>query len=751
MNFITTLNGVSLDKYTIIISSTERATAVAAEELKNYLEKITRKRISVQKGGNPPFAIILGENIVIDERLRKKDSFLLKAEDGRVLISGKTSLGTLYGVYYFLEKYLGVEWLADDCEILCPPKDVVLTEEVYNFAMDYRVAFSAAAFPKKYRARRRLNYMQKPSQQEDESGNIGVSFAWGMYGHTFDLLVPYDKYYKEHPEYFSFSDYHVGEKGYNQLCTTNPAVIKIATENALKYLKENPNCQILPVAQNDAYNEFENNYCKCSNCQRILKQGGNRSDVYISFVNEIARAVKKEFPDTLVHTFAYHFTEEPPVFVRPDDNVVVQYCLHLPPCGSILDDNETAKRVKRQLDGWKKITKHVWCWTYLIDFRNYFITHGNLRSLYENTSYILKLGCTGLFQQDKGGDFYNCELCELRSYLTAKLLSYPQTTYAEYCRWITLWLDGYYGTAGKDIGKYLALLEEKTASLQMNMTTQEKTDFFADERWVEDCEHIFKRAYQSVQGEEIYRSRIERLHQTLIYIKCILLYKQNQLSEYQRLRKTFIETLKKYGIKSCSEGRSIPETERIDYSTHPFILLTKGETATVKLGEVSKRYFSTGCDRKSEDFRFSFTVEHNGKQLVLSVYVQDDDIYTLDKQKIGCWEQDCVEIYISETYNRENFVLDGDYGVRVNADGACFSDKGANKIKDCKTKRTSGGYAISITLDLPYEKNNGVFGLEIIAHNFNGGKYVDTCRWSTVRGEAVYSRLCYSGKLIVER
>lgn len=739
------LNGVSLREYKVINSSAERATAIAAEELQYYFNKLCGETRTASH------EIILGENLIDCEALTKNDSFLLKAKDDKIFISGKTALGTLYGTYYFLEKYLGVEWLTEDCEIIRKLDDTILTEEIYNFSMEYRVAFCFSAFQNRYRARHRLNYMQKPNQGADESGNKGVSFAWGTYGHTFDKLVPYDAYYKQHPEYFSFSDYHVGEKGYNQLCTTNPDVIKIATENALRYLKENPNCRVLPVAQNDAYNEFENNYCKCSRCQEVLKRGGNHSDVYIAFVNEIARTIKKEFPNTLVHTFAYHFTEEPPVFTKPDDNVAVQYCVHLPPCGSVLDDNETSKRVKRQLDGWKQITENLWAWTYLIDFRNYFITYGNLRALYENTLYLLKLGCKGLFQQDQGGDFYNCGISELRSYLTAKLLSYPQMTYEEYEELVAFWINGYYGAAGKYMREYISRLEKKTATLKSVMSVQEKTDFFADGELVERGEVLFSKALETVNDNELYTSRVERLEQSLIYIKCVLLYKQGRLAEYQSLRKQFIEAVKKYGIKKCSEGRSIPTMERIDYSTHPFILLTKGETATVKIGDVSKRYFSTNTDKNSESCQFSFTVAHDGKTLSLSVFVKDKDVYTLSKENIGSWEQDCVEIYISETYNRESYVLDGDYGVRINADGAYFSDKGADKIRSCVAKKTSDGYEIDVSFHLPYEKNDGIFGLELIVHNFNGGKYVDTCRWSTVRGEAIYSRLCYSGKLIVEK
>ena len=135
------LNGVSLREYKVENSSVERPTAIAAEELEGYLKKLCEENIESVREGNTPYSIILGENLIPCEALRAKDSFLLKAEDNQIFISGKTALGTLYGTYYFLEKYLGVEWLTDDCEVVRKPTDVTLIEEIYNFSMEYRVAF----------------------------------------------------------------------------------------------------------------------------------------------------------------------------------------------------------------------------------------------------------------------------------------------------------------------------------------------------------------------------------------------------------------------------------------------------------------------------------------------------------------------------------------------------------------------------------------------------------------------------------
>lgn len=48
--------------------------------------------------------------------------------------------------------------------------------------------------------------------------------VWGLFVHTFNRLVPQEKYFKEHPEYFSeLNGIRVPD---GQLCLSNPDVLK---------------------------------------------------------------------------------------------------------------------------------------------------------------------------------------------------------------------------------------------------------------------------------------------------------------------------------------------------------------------------------------------------------------------------------------------------------------------------------------------------------------------------------------------
>ena len=75
------------------------------------------------------------------------------------------------------------------------------------------------------------------------------------------------------------------------------------------------------VSQNDWYN-----YCQCPACKAIDDREGSPAGTMITFVNQVADAIREDCPDVLIHTFAYQYTRKAPKFVRPRPNVIVRLC-----------------------------------------------------------------------------------------------------------------------------------------------------------------------------------------------------------------------------------------------------------------------------------------------------------------------------------------------------------------------------------------------------------------------------------------
>jgi hypothetical protein len=137
------------------------------------------------------------------------------------------------------------------------------------------------------------------------------------------------KYYQEHPEYFALVN---GKRVSNlgQLCLSNPDVIKIATENVLRWFKEDSRVHSMGVIQNDV-----NNYCECDACKALEQKYGNaHSAPIINLCNNIAQKLKDEYPDQpkYIHTIAYTYSLIPPKGLQVHDRVLVVVCDMYPDC-----------------------------------------------------------------------------------------------------------------------------------------------------------------------------------------------------------------------------------------------------------------------------------------------------------------------------------------------------------------------------------------------------------------------------------
>lgn len=743
----------------IYADGSSESVLTAVKELFDYLEKQSgtipenQKFIIGKACGYPKKKDLL--------KIKNADSFIIKSYGDSICICGKTDEGTLFGTYSFIERYIGVEWLNDNCECFKEPLPLPENvEETYDFSAYMRFLHSRLGFNEKFRARQRLNYTVGDVNDVPAYGGLrGIKFAfsWGLFGHTFEVLLPYEKYYVEHPEWYSFDPRHYGENHRYQICLTNPEVLKIVTENVLNYLKEHPDCKIISVSQNDAYDDFANNACMCENCRKIYERDGNYSAVLIEFVNKVARKVKESFPKVYVHTFAYHNTEDPPKTVVPEDNVIVQFCLHLPFGYSITENNEISAKERKKFVEWQRIAKHVFVWTYICEHSWYFAPIGNFRSLYENTAFFLKNGVYGLFQQENY-DYTIGEFSDLRGYLTAKLFNYPNSTYEEYLGYIRAYLNGFFGAGGEYIFEYLKLLDEKFYHLNYSaLSPEEKLHFFGDETFVARGKELYKEALEKTSDETL-RERILKNRLQLDFCDLCRMYltkgeDSQKAEEYRNAHRAFYEKQSASGVTHYKENNKLPDLSRIDFDKSPFELSQKDKTIYLKEGVHTEEYECGDTTSEIDDgFKFTFSLLAEKRSLTATIEVSDDEIYC-NNDNITDWAQDCVEIYVSEGFNRTNKKNIGDYTYRVNADGKAYAFGHDEKIKEICSEKIEKGYRvrISVELDRPISEIEKI-GFEIMVHNFDkNGKYCATRYWNALKFSAVSDRPDFYGIVAVER
>ena len=202
----------------------------------------------------------------------------------------------MYGVFSFLERELGCRWYTPTISVI--PKREELKFSWFDHAekpgVRVRNDFYFEAFEPVWAARNRMNGAMSYRKQPG-----GVEAYWAV--HTFYPLMPPEEFYKKHPEYYSLID---GKRIYEraQLCLSNPDVLQIITQRIKKRMRESPEYLIYDVSQNDWANP-----CQCNNCQSIVKRYGGESGSLSGFVNQVADAVKQEFPDKFIGTLAYQY------------------------------------------------------------------------------------------------------------------------------------------------------------------------------------------------------------------------------------------------------------------------------------------------------------------------------------------------------------------------------------------------------------------------------------------------------------
>lgn len=444
----------------VVADDASPSTKHGAEELQKFLQEMTGAKLPIvsDREAPGPKEIVLGNsarlkglNLAIDFKALGKEGYVIRTTGPHLVIAGGDLRGTMYGVYGLLEDHLGCRWFAPGVSRIPKSTRLVLPaiDERKVPVLEYREPFTNDCFDGDWCARNRVN---SSSGRLDASHGGKVRFGNGFFVHTFNHLVPPEKYFDQHPEYFSLVKGKRLKKD-TQLCCTNEDVIRLCTEGIRKAMAAQPDAFVFSVSQNDWYNQ-----CECDKCQALAKQEDSQIAPVLALVNRVAEAVEKEFPDKAVETLAYQWTRRPPTTMRPRPNVIIRLCsiecCFSHPLGTC--DSPANKAFREDLQRWAKVSNRLWVWDYVTDFANYLLPFPNQRVRNDNIQLYVKNNVTGIFEQDTY-ETPSSEMASLGGYLTAKFLWNPD--YDENTA-MNEFLEGYYGKAAGPIRKYLDLLHD---------------------------------------------------------------------------------------------------------------------------------------------------------------------------------------------------------------------------------------------------------------------------------------------------
>lgn len=415
----------------------------AADVLQRYLLEISGAALPVISADQhrSRYEIVLGQNDRLDDLALRinfnslgEDGFAIKTDSLRLIIAGGADKGTLYGVYTFLEKYLGCRMYSPTVRIIPRRTRIALgqIDEIQVPAIGFRDTHYRVTWDAEYTDWHKLDH--------DESGR---RTDWGMWVHTFNTLVPPDVHFKEHPEYYAMVR---GKRIPTQLCLTNPAVLQITIQNLRKLIAANPKAKYWSVSQND-----NRDYCTCDKCKSIDEREGSPSGSIIDFVNQVA----DQFPDKMISTLAYEYGRRAPRTLKPRDNVNIMLCSIEINRDKPITQDSTSVGFATDVKEWGKIARDIIVWDYVIQFNHLVSPFPNLHVLQPNLQFFAENGVSAMFEQgnrEVGGEF-----AELRAYLISKLLWNP---YENVDTLMNDFLQGYYGAAAGPIREYIDRMRE---------------------------------------------------------------------------------------------------------------------------------------------------------------------------------------------------------------------------------------------------------------------------------------------------
>lgn len=489
----------------------------AAAEFKRFIQEISGASLPyVEDSSNvPEKAIVIGDckalrAVVpnIDLSNLGDEGYAIRTVGTRLLIAGGKLRGTMYGVYAFLEEQLGCRWYSSAVSYIPKNKNISLKElDITDKpAFEYRDVFYFDAFDKDWAARNRTN--GATARLDTETGG---RVEYYPFVHSFSSLVPQDKYWDSHPEYYSMVD---GKrvKDSTQLCLTNLDVLKIATQTVLQWMREHPEAKIYSVSQNDCYNN-----CQCPKCKAVYEEEGSPSGLMLRFVNAIAEETAKVYPDKLIDTLAYQWTENPPKITKPRSNVRVRLC---PIFCCEAHPYETCDRKENvafmdSLTKWSKLTDNLYIWHYNTSFSNYLNPFPQFLQLADTTKLYKRSGVKGVFwegsYQSLGG-----ATAELSAYLLAKLSWNPDQDYLAIMK---DFVNGYYGKAAPYIWDYLMLLQKKVVDDNIHVCIWAgPTDAYLTPEIVAKSHELFDKA-EAVAESDAVRDRVKFARMSIRYVE----------------------------------------------------------------------------------------------------------------------------------------------------------------------------------------------------------------------------------------
>ena len=454
--------------YRIVVDETAiPAEKTAARELQKYIELLSGVTLPVVGEAQPDGRnILVGRSPEVLRRLEgrpeiagyldKDDAVILKTFGDTLVVSGARPRGTLYAVYTLLEDYWGVRWWSPTEELVPERRELAVPDELsFCYAPQffsreahyYQVNYHPDFVPFAVKLKSNGHFQEIP---EEWGGHVALNPG---FVHTILALLPPDRYFEAHPEWYALDE--AGKRTAEQPCWSEPAMQQELIRQTRNYLREHPGVKILSISQMDGWVR-----CRCERCAAVEEETGSPAGPILQAVNAVAAAIESEFPDVVIETLAYVYSQKPPVNADVHRNVLIRLCPYL--CDfSRPYASEANAAFRDDLLNWRKLADRLGIWDYNSNFSNYLIPHPNIRTLGANLRLFADNNVEFVFAQGDIGTSNCGEFIQMRAWVVAHLLWNPYLDQRELEK---EFLHGYYSPEAGD--KLLEVIDLMAAEFE---------------------------------------------------------------------------------------------------------------------------------------------------------------------------------------------------------------------------------------------------------------------------------------------
>lgn len=496
----------------------------AAKELKEYLEKSTGVLLPIVTEENKMSnSIFIGQTKYAAKHKiieRKPESWIIKAVDGNLILTGGNTRGVLYAVYHFLEDIVGVRWwdpweedVPKISELSVQPSLFLKGTPSFAYRDLYDSIFdemgidpkAAKAYYSLYQARNRLNghFSYTPPEYGDR-----IKYGKPYHVHTFSRYFPIEKYFKEHPEWYAWSMKKNVRIDNGQLCLSNKEMLEVFKQKvkdsiAASYKLSDMRGETRPEFFSVSLNDVEG-LCECNDCTQQYKEKG-LSGYALAFVNKIADYISNIYPEVKIETLAYWQYRVPPLdATRPAKNVMIRLAEDRKDLIHTVDHPNNKEEMERLIQ-WEQLcdNNNLYIWDYYLNYSN--ATHVPVHRFQPDLVLFKNHNVQGIFGEIEWplvADMWN-----MRVWMLAKLFEnidlHTDSLMQDFTK-------KYYGNAAPQINEFLYMVRNSVDD--KNSFVSFRTNVFAEAYFTLDiavkANQLFEQALKNVKDNDVHARRV---------------------------------------------------------------------------------------------------------------------------------------------------------------------------------------------------------------------------------------------------